>query len=524
MLFPIIISVIIAIGLVLYYLYYIAPRLNPLNKADNYLKQNMTDEAIIEYRKLLDKNPRNYTAHYKLSEIYFNQNEIDKGVIHLEEILNIDQYNYEIEKIKVQKRLARAYYTRGEIDRAFQVYFDVLRMYPGDEEALYHVSFISLGQELFDMAQRHFDRLAKAGTPGFEILFGAGIASFQSQKTANAIEYFREALKYKPDSDITGLALAFSCQRRKDYKTGIQYLKSIIDKSVDENALLIAKRLFGIISVQNKKPADGIRIFEELLARARKNDYVDEITTFLYDIGFACLSAEKTTEAYEHWNNLYQLDRGYKKVKHFITILRQEMDSDFIDKAKHGGFSVMDYLDEWVEGAFPPNFLWDICGLKSAQKLDLNKITVTSRVTSVKEADGLERTDALSAGGERIARFIEIDSENFRIIANRVVAKLGYKVDEILQTYREKDGVDFMARSIKDQSSVLIWVRRWQKTKIGEITLRNFAQAVNDARAAGGVFITTGELTQAAEDSLKRLSKISVINPLQLDDLLSGLL
>ena len=34
---------------------------------------------------------------------------------------------------------------------------------PGDEEALFHSAFISLGQEQFDYAQKYFERLAKKG-------------------------------------------------------------------------------------------------------------------------------------------------------------------------------------------------------------------------------------------------------------------------------------------------------------------------------------------------------------------------
>jgi restriction endonuclease Mrr len=48
---------------------------------------------------------------------------------------------------------------------------------------------------------------------------------------------------------------------------------------------------------------------------------------------------------------------------------------------------------------------------------------------------------------------------------------------------------------------------------VGEIPLRNFAQAINDAKAKQGYFFTTSPLTPAAEGILKNLEKVRVVYP-----------
>ena len=93
-----------------------------------------------------------------------------------------------------------------------------------------------------------------------------------------------------------------------------------------------------------------------------------------------------------------------------------------------------------------------------------------------------------------------------------------------MQTYRESDGVDFLAVSLVSREKTLVWVRRWSKTMVGEITLRNFAQAINDSKAKQGIFITATDLTDAAKGNLNRLSKVTVIYPDQLNEFLRGLL
>ncbi len=523
MLLPILIILSIIAGAVFLYLFYIAPKINPLNKAQNYMDMNMVDEAIREYNKILDRYPTNSMVHFKLAEILFQRDQLDEGVIHLEKILYIDKFNFEVRKADVLRRLGKAYLVRKETEKAFEMYYELLKIHPGDQEALYHVSFIALGQEYFDVAFKYFLRLASQNRKNFDILFGTGMAAYQNHKTDEAIGYFRDALSLEPHSDIGNIAMAFTLYRKKDYKTAVNYAKMVADNSENEDARFIALRLLGFLYVQGKKPIDGVRIFETLLGNARNRDATDDIVAFLYDLGFANLKAEQTELAYDHWNELYQMDRGYKNVHVLTTLLRKEMDTSV--KGQQRRESVADYFEGWIKDSFPADFLWKICGLRSEEEADLKRLLARDKNVARSEGGGsFERGAGSSEAYDRLDFFINMDMENFRIISNRVVAKLGYNVDEILQTYRENDGVDFMARSNEDKGArTLVWVRRWKGVQVGEIPLRNFAQAINDVKANHGLFITATDLTPAGESAASRLSKVTVIFPEKLAELLANL-
>jgi tetratricopeptide (TPR) repeat protein len=519
MLVSLLVAAIVILGLVVVYIYQIAPRLNPKNRAESYMKSGMVDEAVIEYRRILDSDYGDFSAHYKLADIYLGRDEIDEAAIHYEEVLSIGKYNFEVDKLSVQKKLAGIYLTRDELERVFQTCLDIIRQHPSDSFALYHGAFISLGQELFEMSSRFFEPLARGGKKDFRIQFGAGISFFQSQKTNEATAYFKEALSINPHSDIGNLAMAFAQQRKRDYRTGINYAKMVVENSSDQTALFIAKRLLSILHIQAKRAVEGVKILQELLGIIQNNEMNDEKSMILYDLGFACLRAEHMSEqAYQYWNELYQHDRNYKNIQKLTTMLRKEMDYDM--RAGGGNFegSVLDLSDAWIESAFPENFIWNICGLKSDKKLDLKQITVTTRVGG---GGAVFSDDSAYDAMERVNEFEKIDNEKFRIIANRMLGKLGYRVDEILQTYREQDGVDFMAYSIAEKERTLVWVRRWKDTKVSDIPLRNFAQAINDSKSKQGVFMTTTEITPSGEDALKRLSKVKLIGPIELGKLLA---
>jgi len=521
MIIYLLIAAVIVSGLFLYYTYYIVPRINPVNKAEQYLKNNMLFEAILEYKKALDKNPDDPVVHARLADIYLKQNEIDQAVIHLERIIEIDKYNYEVERLDIEKKLAVSYESRDELEKAFQMYLDILKYYPVDQDALYNVAFLALGQEEFEISQRYIEKLAKQLPNDFEVVFGAGICSYQNQRINDAANYFKTAATLNPSSDIANLAAAFASQRKGDYRLAITYAQKTMEGPIEPDVQFIAKRLHALLLVQARKFDEAVKLFEEILDEVRKNDNRDELLMILYDIGFACIKAEKINQAYEYWNELYKQDKTYGSVQTLVMLLRKDMEIDYKNIRDEQENNIEEHVEKWLAECFPKDFLWNICGLKSQRSINIKGILTTTRIGAEKASDAdVYSADMVNLGN--LERFLNLSVENFRITSNRLVAKLGYKVDQILQTYRESDGVDFIALS-PEKEKILVWIRRWSKVNVGEIPLRNFAQAINDAKVKKGVFITSSGLTPAAENSLGNLSKVNVVKPEELAQLLEGL-
>jgi tetratricopeptide (TPR) repeat protein len=522
MLVPFLITAIIILGAIVFYLYYLAPKLNPKNKAEILLNENRVDEAIVEFKKVLEQRPLDASIHWRLSGLYLSQDKIDLAVNHLENITEINRYNADVEKGDVYKLLADLYLQRGDKIKAFEKFFELLKEYPSDFEALYHVGFMSLGQEIFETAYRYLETLSRLKKKNFEILFGAGIAALQSQRTTESIALFGEALSIQPDSEITNIAMAFALYRKKDFKTAVNYAKFIVDNSKDEDALFVGKRLLAFLYIETKKNAMAIKLFDELKEYCVQNDFDEELKVMLYDFGFANLVDDRKEEAYAVWNQLYQKERNFRNVLDLVTRLRKEME------IKPGAKSddskpVITEAGTWRDKAFPDRFLWNICGLKSEQEMDLQSIIAAGRASGSKERKIIDDSERSKESASTIQEMYKLDAESFRSAAYRVCEKLGLVIDEIMTTYRESDGVDFMATQKEGKAKTLIWVRRWKDANIGEIPLRNFAQAINDTKAKQGYFITTSPLSPAGESALKSLSKVTVVFPEELAVLLKGL-
>ena len=522
MLVPFLITSIIILGAIVFYLYYLAPRLNPQNKAETLLNENRIDEAIVEFKKVLEKHPSEVSTHWRLSGLYLNQEKFDLAINHLEAITGINRYSADVEKGDVFKLLADLYLQRGDKLKAFEKFYELLKEYPSDVEALYHVGFISLGQEIFETAYKCLETLSRLKKKNFEILFGAGIAALLSQRTVESIELFKDAISAQPDSDIANLAMAFALYRKKDFKTALNYAKFIVDNSKDENALFVAKRLLAFLNIETKKNAIAIKLFDELKEYCTQNDLDEELKVLLYDFGFANLIDDRRDEAYAVWNQLYQMERNFRNVLDLITRLRKEMDIKPGAKVDESKPVIME-AEAWKDKAFPDKFIWYICGLKSDKEMDIQSVMTAGKSTGTKEKRSLDDPEPAKESAASIDDLYKLDTDSFRRIAYRVCEKLGLVIDEIMNTYRESDGVDFMATQKESKSKTLVWVRRWKGANIGEIPLRNFAQAINDAKAKQGYFITTSPLSAAGESALKSLEKVKVVFPEELAGHLRGL-
>jgi tetratricopeptide (TPR) repeat protein len=218
MLVIILTTAVIFLGVVVYYMYFIAPKLNPVNRAEILLQQNKVEEAIVELQKVLDAAPYDITTHKKLADLYQSQSKDELAAKHLERLTEINRFNNDIVKGDIYRTLARMYLKKGQVDKSFEKYYELIKEFPTDSESLYHVGFITLGQELFESAYKYLELLSRQEKNNYEILFGAGISALQSQRTAEAINLFKSALAVEPDSDITNIALSFA------------YYKSVIIK------------------------------------------------------------------------------------------------------------------------------------------------------------------------------------------------------------------------------------------------------------------------------------------------------
>ena len=131
------------------------------NIATSHLNKGMIDEAISEYRMVLNMNP-DYAAeaHNSLGVAYFSKGMIDEAISEYKQAL-VNDPGY----VEVHYNLGIAYSIRGMIDEAISEYKTVLDMNPDYAEAHNNLAVAYFAKECLDLAWKHVRIAQKSNNP-----------------------------------------------------------------------------------------------------------------------------------------------------------------------------------------------------------------------------------------------------------------------------------------------------------------------------------------------------------------------
>lgn len=114
-----------------------------LKKADKLLKQGRIDDAIQQYLRIVETQPRDWNSANALGDLYVRAGHAEKGV---------EQYT----------RIADHFATEGFYPKASALYKKILKVQPGEEHTLLQLSDLAARQGLIGDAKGHLQAVAAA--------------------------------------------------------------------------------------------------------------------------------------------------------------------------------------------------------------------------------------------------------------------------------------------------------------------------------------------------------------------------
>ena len=113
-----------------------------LKKAENLLRQGRLDQAIAEYERVVENQPRDWTTANALGDLYLRANQTDRAV-------------------GLYQKIAAHLFKEGFYPKAAALYRKILKLAPGDEKVLLNLAEISTSQGLLADAKAHLTVLAR---------------------------------------------------------------------------------------------------------------------------------------------------------------------------------------------------------------------------------------------------------------------------------------------------------------------------------------------------------------------------
>lgn len=131
---------------------------------------------------------------------------------------------------------------------------------------------------------------------------------------------------------------------------------------------------------------------------------------------------------------------------------------------------------------------------------------------------------------KKVDKIYDLDINEFKkLCKNIITTKLSYI---IAQEYEDKfndtnkDELNFLAYNIKGSKRelTLISFKRWRKTSIGELMVRDFFMLINEVDAKNGILIVPNELSNSARSYVFHNDRIIVYARDQFNNLLNNLI
>ncbi len=110
-----------------------------INKGVDQYKAGKMSDAEVNFKKGIEKAPKNYTAHFNLGDAYYKQKKYDDAIKSYQQALTESKTN--VEKANVYHNIGNALLKDKKIDKSIDAYKQALKLNPDDPSTKYNLSY-----------------------------------------------------------------------------------------------------------------------------------------------------------------------------------------------------------------------------------------------------------------------------------------------------------------------------------------------------------------------------------------------
>lgn len=176
----------------------IPPRLDEdkdLDEGVKFFKESKYDEAIVSFKKVIEKFPENYEGYYNLGLAYLKKQEIDQAIPALEKATEINP-----QALPAYFALGESYFARGDSEKATQNFSKAINLGPDNPMAYYNLGIIYYKLDKMEEAFGAFNKAIELNPGLSSAYYQAALSSVKMGDFERAIKYFENFLKVEPNA------------------------------------------------------------------------------------------------------------------------------------------------------------------------------------------------------------------------------------------------------------------------------------------------------------------------------------
>lgn len=516
-------------------------------------------KTIEELYKRIEENPEDYGSIYELAKLEEEIGEMESALEKYEMLAN----NGVLEKkneLNICKKLESRFNEIGKKEEAFKYAIKIIKLEPSNNFYNIKVASILAKEGSFKLSYHYFNKaIISKGEFMIDDLKCAVFVSYKMKDYKKCIAFAEELRKR--------LIKEASVNKLSDNKKNIHNLENdLISLYISSEELNIAKSF--IESILSNKPID-------------KNKEFDMNKFYLFTI-YKLEESDKFKNLYNNLFTLYKINENNKNYAHLILdyafysyfLGDIESSKSYFETVKSFNIpelniyyweEILTYLNEVIKATSQLN------KLKEENKLGDEKYKNDNYENYIGKTNMENWEKAVNLWEDsfinpiyipsliEVQKTMDIDNilESLKIkdkskIENNIT--IAYKVDKIfaldriafkklcqnimrskfanlviVQEYTDNthpannnDEINYLTYNIKGSKKdlTLVSFKRWQKTEIGELIIRDFLMMVSESGAKNGMLIAPVELSNSAKSYVSHNDKIKVYGRNQFNNLL----
>lgn len=172
--------------------------------AKQYYNQDDIPNAILNYKKAIEVNPKDGEAYDELADVYYFQDDFENAIINYKKAIEISPND-----LGIQNALGEAYFDNNDFENAILIYENLIKINPNYKYLSYdNLEYIYLQQNnttaliKFYKAKLSTGRYNSETFSTFRFYYHFGRAYFRQEDFENALLCFQRCLEIVPNNQM----------------------------------------------------------------------------------------------------------------------------------------------------------------------------------------------------------------------------------------------------------------------------------------------------------------------------------
>lgn len=524
-------------------------------------KKNSKDikKTIEELYKKIEENPEDYRAIYDLAKC---EEEIGKIELALEkyELLANNGILEKREELNICKKLESKYSELGKKEEAFKYAIKIIKIEPSNNLYIIKVANTLAKEGNFKLSNHYFGKAIVSKAEFMtEDLKCAAFVSYKMKDYKKCIAFLEELRKRlikeaiaNKSKDIKKDILELEKDLISTYilSEELNIAKSFIEdilsnKFIDKNHEFDINKLYLFVLYKLEESERFKSLYNKLYSLYKINESNKNYAHLKFDYSFYSYflgDIEMSKNYFELIKsfdmpefNIYNLDEILNYLNAVIkatTVLNKLKEENKLGEEKYKNDNYENYVGkENIENWEKTVNSWELSFINFDYIMNLIEVQKTMDIDNILESlkiaeKGNPNNNITIA--YKVDKIFSLDRMSFKkLCANIMKSKFSDYV--IVQEYTDAthpansgEEINYLTYNIKGSKKELILIsfKRWQKSEIGELMVRDFLMMVSESGAKSGVLIAPVELSNSAKSYVSHNEKIRVYTRSQFNNLL----